>query len=237
MVRRAADHCRRVPWAASWVQSGVVWASTRAKPISDGKPSWPVFGNKRENTRRTTRLSYYGPQIIYPSISQSYFMRRFYFRSQFAHIFLSDGIKNCLRKAKVKTSFWKASRDCREISRFWAEIRNLRTKLRLYVSFYDHWLFLWVTRPLNPDFRRNPVFALREQHQRLRYQPSPDWNSPWSCAPLPSDVSSNIFELLPHCMFCSTARTFPNVHMLPKTIFEICSMCDEKIRIFAWREI
>ena len=57
MVRRAADHCKRVPWAASWVQSGVEWATTRA--------SWPVFGNKGENNRRTTRLSHYGPQIIY----------------------------------------------------------------------------------------------------------------------------------------------------------------------------
>ena len=147
MVRRAAEHYQRVPWAARWVQSGVEWASTRAKPISDWKPSWPVFGNKGENNRRTTRLSHYGPQIIYPSIFQSYFMRRFHFWSQFAHISPSDGIKNCLRKAKVKTSFWNVSRDCREIWCFWAQIRNLRTKLRLYVSFYDHWWFLWVTRP------------------------------------------------------------------------------------------
>ena len=141
MVRRAADHCRRVPWAASWVQSAVEWASTRAKPISDWKPSLPVFGNKRKNYRRTTRLSHYGPQIIYHSILQSYFMHRFHFWSQFAHISPSDGIKNCLRKAKVKTSFWSVSRGCREIWCFWAQIRNLCTKLRLYVSLYDHWRF------------------------------------------------------------------------------------------------
>ena len=47
MVRRAADHCKRVPWAASWVQSGVGWANTHAKPISDWKPSWHVFRKKR----------------------------------------------------------------------------------------------------------------------------------------------------------------------------------------------
>ena len=73
-------------------------------------------------------------------------MRRFHFWSQFAHIFPSDSIKNCLRKAKIKTSFWNVSRDCIEIWCFWAQIRNLRTKLRLYGSFYDHWWFLWVTR-------------------------------------------------------------------------------------------
>ena len=39
MVRPAAQHCRRALWAASWVQSGVVWARTRVIPISDWKPS------------------------------------------------------------------------------------------------------------------------------------------------------------------------------------------------------
>ena len=135
MVQRAAEHCRKVPWAAIWVQSGVVWASTRAKPISDRKPSWPVFGNKGENNRWTTRLSHYGPQIVYPSISQSYFMRRSHFWSQFAHISSSDGIQNCLRKAKVKNSFCNVSRYCIKIWCFWVQIRNLRAKLRLYGSF------------------------------------------------------------------------------------------------------
>ena len=35
----------------------------------------------------------------------------------------------------------------------------------------------------NPDFGRNPVFALREQHQRFRYLPTPDSNLPWSKVP------------------------------------------------------
>ena len=115
-------------------------------PKYDWKPSWPVFGNKGENCRQITRLSHYGLQKFYPSIFQSCFMRRFHFWSRFAHIFPSDGIKNCLRKAKIKTSFWNVSRDCIEIWCFWARIRNLRTKLRLCGSFYDHWWFLWVTR-------------------------------------------------------------------------------------------
>ena len=93
---------------------------------------------------RPTLLSHYGPQIIYPSIFQSYFMRRSHFWSQLAHTAPSDGIKNCLREAKVKTSFWNVSRGCIEIWCFWAQIRNLRTKLRLYGSFYDQYWFLWV---------------------------------------------------------------------------------------------
>ena len=143
MVPRTAEHCKMVLGDVNWAQSGFVWASTRARPKYDWKPSWPVFGNKGENNRRTTRLSHYGPQIIYPSIFQSYFMRRFHFWSQFAHIFPSDGIKNCLRKAKIKTSFWNVSRDCIEIWCFWAQIRNLRTKLRLSWSFWGQCRFLW----------------------------------------------------------------------------------------------
>ena len=58
-------------------------------------------------------------------------MCRFYFWSQFGHISPSDGAKNCLQDAKMKTSFRKLSQDCVELWCFWSQIWNLREQLRL----------------------------------------------------------------------------------------------------------
>ena len=113
-------------------------------------------------------------------------MHRVHFLSQFAHISASDGIKNCLRKVKVKTSFWNVSQDCREIWCFWIQIRNLRKKLRLYRSFYDHCWYLWATRPrililveilflllansTNGSGINRPQIGIRRGHVRLSLQ-------------------------------------------------------------------
>ena len=96
------------------------------------------------------------------------------FWSQFAHISPSAGIKNCLLKAEVNTSFWNLCPDCIKIWHFCAQIQNIRTTLRLYEIVYVYCWFLWVTtcRILILVKSQNHVFAFREQHQRFRYQPT-----------------------------------------------------------------
>ena len=69
-------------------------------PISDLKPSWHVFGNKRESNTQTTRLSHCGPQLIHPSIFLSDFKRNIHFWSQYAHISPFDWTKTAPEKEK-----------------------------------------------------------------------------------------------------------------------------------------
>ena len=110
MVQSSTEHCRRVLWAASWVQSCVVWASTRAIPTSNRKPPWHYFGTKSKKEsvhssvalRTFNRLFFYSPVKFHAQIS---------FCDHFAHIWT----KNCLQKAKVESSSWGVSRDCLKI--------------------------------------------------------------------------------------------------------------------------
>ena len=153
------DELQKGAWAARCVQSAVVWASTRAIPISDCKPSCPIFGNTCENNTRTLSLSHYESEIMYHSILESLFMHRFHFWSKLDQFSRSDGIKSCLRKAKSIDQFLK------RISRSNRDMKCLSARLKSMHKITSIWKFLWSLMMFmrnsgaNLDFGQNTVFV------------------------------------------------------------------------------
>ena len=104
--------------------------------------SWdPDFRNFAENSTRELFARCWQVFFSKHPIFEPYFMRRFHFWNQFCHIFPSDGVKNCLRGANSKAGFFNLSQDCHELCFFWAQIRTLRKKLRLYELLWHEYRF------------------------------------------------------------------------------------------------
>ena len=84
---------------------------------------------------------------------------------------LSDGIKNCPRKAKIKTGF----EGYLEIAKSYQDSdKDSGSTHKVTPNFME-------TCVLNPAFGQNLVFVVREQ--LLRTKPTPDSDLPWSKIP------------------------------------------------------